>query len=455
MRCNECNKGFKFPSTATILKRHWSKQHSEKEQPADRIGSHTSPPHTKKSKIEQALVHVVSIPALAINMLLHPLVRNLFQVLNPHVEMPESFGTMKEMLRVQFNSVRKSIKEEIAKLQTRPSITCDVSSDSSMKHAYLVHVDTMFLDEPSEEEEDEENEEDEIYSMETEILLQTVFPLRIRCFAHSLQLVILRFFKELVEPISGFCTLRALVGKFKHSVSATQDLLTSTGKILVKASSTRWASFILVIERYLEVYEVVRSIAQAKKWSCPTAVETEFLRGVYNMMKIMVDVLERIQGEKVVTISHAYGFVKAMKRGVAKFKENLETRNLAEALLKLIDDRFCVMYDALHLSFDPIYLMAAAFDSNTAHLLEEIEFELAVSSIQGLIKRSEEAENVDYVPLNKERSELDVMLGEIVAEQRAKRQQKRDCMREQRRGSVMFSSVEEHQCLSRRLQSIR
>uniref|UniRef100_A0A915D5Z4 C2H2-type domain-containing protein n=1 Tax=Ditylenchus dipsaci TaxID=166011 RepID=A0A915D5Z4_9BILA len=187
MRCNECKKGFKFPSTATILKRHWSKQHSEKEQPADRIGSHTSPPHTKKSKIEQALVNVVSIPALAIVMLLHPLVRNLFQVLNPHVEMQESFGTMKEMLRVQFNSVRKSIKEEIAKLQNasfnhvrclvrqqyEARISCNIVA--AFKDVLKIHVDTMFLDEPSEEEEDEENEEDELYSMETEILLQYDF----------------------------------------------------------------------------------------------------------------------------------------------------------------------------------------------------------------------------------------------------------------------------------------
>uniref|UniRef100_A0A915E877 Uncharacterized protein n=1 Tax=Ditylenchus dipsaci TaxID=166011 RepID=A0A915E877_9BILA len=194
-----------------------------------------------------------------------------------------------------------------------------------------IHVDTMFLDEPSEEEEDEENEEDEIYSMETEILLQYDFYCLIAAISKdlilgqcSLAYSVLRpfvavgdfaFLQRIGRANIGFCTLRALVGKFKHS-----DLLSSTGKILVKASSTDG-------RRY------------------PVS------RGVYNMMKIMVDVLKRIQGEKVVTISHAYGFVKAMKRGVAKFKENLETRNLAEALLKLIDDRFCVMYDALHLSF--------------------------------------------------------------------------------------------------------
>uniref|UniRef100_A0A915D095 Uncharacterized protein n=1 Tax=Ditylenchus dipsaci TaxID=166011 RepID=A0A915D095_9BILA len=102
------------------LKRHWSKQHSEKEQPADRIGSHISAAY----------------------------------------KMQESFGTMKEMLRVQFNSVRKSIKKKL----------------QSYKWALQsVHVDTMFLDEPSEEEEDEENEEDELYSIETEILLQYNF----------------------------------------------------------------------------------------------------------------------------------------------------------------------------------------------------------------------------------------------------------------------------------------
>uniref|UniRef100_A0A915EBV3 Kinetochore protein NDC80 n=1 Tax=Ditylenchus dipsaci TaxID=166011 RepID=A0A915EBV3_9BILA len=43
---------------------------------------------------------------------------------------------------------------------------------AAFKDVLKIHVDTMFLDEPSEKEEDEENEEDELYSMETEILLQ-------------------------------------------------------------------------------------------------------------------------------------------------------------------------------------------------------------------------------------------------------------------------------------------
>uniref|UniRef100_A0A915EMD8 C2H2-type domain-containing protein n=1 Tax=Ditylenchus dipsaci TaxID=166011 RepID=A0A915EMD8_9BILA len=180
MRCNECNKGFKFPSTATILKRHWSKQHSEKEQPADRIGSHTSPPHTKKSKIEQALVNVVSIPALAINMLLHPLVRNLFQVLNPHVEFRYDEGNASRP--VQFRSKVHQGRNCKATNGLYKVVTDNGSNIvAAFKDVLKIHVDTMFLDEPSEEEEDEENEEDELYSIETEILLHVSLAYSVLC----------------------------------------------------------------------------------------------------------------------------------------------------------------------------------------------------------------------------------------------------------------------------------
>uniref|UniRef100_A0A915E954 Uncharacterized protein n=1 Tax=Ditylenchus dipsaci TaxID=166011 RepID=A0A915E954_9BILA len=81
--------------------------------------------------------------------------------------------------------------------------------------------------------------------------------------------------------------------------------------------------------------------------------------------------------------------------------------------------------------------MAAAFDPNTAHLLEEIEFELAVSSIQGLIKRSEEAENVECALIKKGLSWMSCWV-RLLQNREPRDSKKRDCMREQRRGSVMF-----------------
>jgi hypothetical protein len=63
----------------------------------------------------------------------------------------------------------------------------------------------------------------------------------------------------------------------------------------------------------------------------------------------------------------------------------VRTTGLADELIKLLENRFSMVHDALHVNFDPIYLMAASFDPNTAHLLDETELELAVSSIQGLV----------------------------------------------------------------------
>uniref|UniRef100_A0A915E9H1 Transposase n=1 Tax=Ditylenchus dipsaci TaxID=166011 RepID=A0A915E9H1_9BILA len=71
-------------------------------------------------------------------MFLHPSMRNLFKAMNSNIELPTSKNTLKDMLMDKCTAVKKRMKKALENIPVRPSITCDVWSDSSMKHAYLV-----------------------------------------------------------------------------------------------------------------------------------------------------------------------------------------------------------------------------------------------------------------------------------------------------------------------------
>uniref|UniRef100_A0A915D0V1 Uncharacterized protein n=1 Tax=Ditylenchus dipsaci TaxID=166011 RepID=A0A915D0V1_9BILA len=77
----------------------------------------TSRPRTKKEKIQQALTSALAIPGYAISMFVHPLMRGLFTELNPNVELPRSFDTLKCML------VSEISQSSLGDLRVRTSIT--------------------------------------------------------------------------------------------------------------------------------------------------------------------------------------------------------------------------------------------------------------------------------------------------------------------------------------------
>uniref|UniRef100_A0A915EU38 Uncharacterized protein n=1 Tax=Ditylenchus dipsaci TaxID=166011 RepID=A0A915EU38_9BILA len=103
---------FKHPSMASTLSYHWIKKHPNKEQPPANLrrSDITSRPRTKKEKIQQALTSALAIPGYSISMFVHPLMRGLFTELNPNVELPRSFDTLKCMLVSRCAAVQKSVK---------------------------------------------------------------------------------------------------------------------------------------------------------------------------------------------------------------------------------------------------------------------------------------------------------------------------------------------------------
>uniref|UniRef100_A0A915DJ64 BED-type domain-containing protein n=1 Tax=Ditylenchus dipsaci TaxID=166011 RepID=A0A915DJ64_9BILA len=248
MECSQCHE--KFSKYKTVLMRHWEKKHQDKDQPRKQIRStgakDSIEPKEKYKKIQKALSAVLSIPSLPIHIFMHPLVRKLFQVMSPSFELPKSFASFKRILQEQFLSLQEDIKDNLSKMQQRYSLTCDVWTDSGMKNAYLgvtLHyadvtgtLRRIFLgfqqlnDSHTGALVRRETEKilcnyglsltnafkvvtdagsnmvkafNEIRmsdidpnQYEVEFLLRSAFPLRLGCFAHALQLVIMQIFKE-------------------------------------------------------------------------------------------------------------------------------------------------------------------------------------------------------------------------------------------------------------------
>jgi hypothetical protein len=107
--------------------------------------------------------------------------------------------------------------------------------------------------------------------------------------------------------------LSKLIGQFKHSPDACQELVKLTGKMLLSPSTTRWGYWIPVLKRYLSIEEGVKKVARRKKWILPDQIQTEFLRELVPVLEPFMDILISIQASKTVSISHAYTNLKILK----------------------------------------------------------------------------------------------------------------------------------------------
>jgi molecular chaperone GrpE (heat shock protein) len=111
----------------------------------------------------------------------------------------------------------------------------------------------------------------------------------------------------------GFKKLSKLIGQFKHSPDASQELEKLSDKKLILPSATRRSYWIRVLKRYLEIQEHVKKVARRKQWSFPDADDTLFMQELVPVLDPFAKILEAIQAENKVTISNCYTNIKILK----------------------------------------------------------------------------------------------------------------------------------------------
>uniref|UniRef100_A0A915DYR1 Uncharacterized protein n=1 Tax=Ditylenchus dipsaci TaxID=166011 RepID=A0A915DYR1_9BILA len=132
---------------------------------------------------------------------------------------------------------------------------------AAFKDIQIIDFNTEYVDD---DDDDEDYDEGNLSNIPDESILLEAFPQRISCFAHSLQLVILKFFKDDVIFFSGYKKMMDVVKKVKISPKLKKELHKRCGATVKLPSTTRWGSLIEVIRQFLEVKQSLGEIQSLK-----------------------------------------------------------------------------------------------------------------------------------------------------------------------------------------------
>lgn len=173
------------------------------------------------------------------------------------------------------------------------------------------------------------------------------------CFAHTINLIVQNGLKS-VEPIMAIIVkFRSLVAHFKRSTTASSKLFEvqvkagKEPKKLLQDVTTRWNSTYYMVDRLLEMEEIVRT-TMALLNSNVVVISVEewlLLRELRKVLKPMEELTKIISGQKYVTLSS----VLILTKGIEHIYKNLQRddddhnpliQNLIKEFLSGIAERF-------------------------------------------------------------------------------------------------------------------
>jgi hypothetical protein len=157
-------------------------------------------------------------------------------------------------------AVSASVQNSAADEVSSGDVDVEAADDSNEDNVDSDDVDEDEYDGDGDEEEDNEmgdvadgvnDEGDEMVEANDETDLMTVvYYRRMKCMAHTLQLVIKKVY---VHYDSLIVKVRRFVSRIRRSGPAVEKLHSLTGKVLVTDNVTRWNSTFLMIKRLIEV----------------------------------------------------------------------------------------------------------------------------------------------------------------------------------------------------------
>ena len=158
--------------------------------------------------------------------------------------------------------------------------------------------------------------------------------MHVRCFAHTLQLVIKDGFKHVGSISKVLGKASAIVSHVKKSIHATEAL--ESEKSLQKATVTRWNSQLTMIHSILRIpKEKLDMLGTSHKL---TQYDWKVLQDLDENLTPFETATQCIQGDKVVTSSMIVPCICVLKASMAKLSNKFSTR-LVSALKTSVDDR--------------------------------------------------------------------------------------------------------------------
>ena len=204
------------------------------------------------------------------------------------------------------------------------------------------------------------SEEEDFDRRESSIVAQFSSMTRLSCFAHTLQLVVVKFNNDAsVKPVLK--NAYALVKKVNSSTRATQLLVQRCGKKLVSNCPTRWSSTFLLIDRMLEVREALNQVLFELNMDNMNVSEWNVLQCIKTLLQPFAAATSLMSGDTYVTLSDViptYFILRDQLESVVQESSFACVKTVADLMLKELVRRFHCLVSPDDSKHDPIYAIA-------------------------------------------------------------------------------------------------
>lgn len=295
-----------------------------------------------------------------------------------------SFGIMPKITYIVSDSAANMIKAFSLPFFESPESTSEADSDSDSEDGF--------------------GETDELETESNELLYSDITDYgckHVRCFAHTLQLVIKDGFKQVGSIGKVVSKASAIVSHAKKSIHATEVL--ETERALQAARVTRWNSQLSMIRSILRIPE--DKLDSLNTFHKLTAYDRKILEDLVEILTPFETATHCIPGDKVVTSSMVVPCIRVLKAAMTKLSSKFSNNKLLLSLKASVNTRLAQYEDCddfvLASALDPRFKLkwcanSAEYSMIRAKLVCQVLAKLAVQEPN----REETTQDLDHLPNN-------------------------------------------------------
>ena len=195
---------------------------------------------------------------------------------------------------------------------------------------------------------DPDNDAEEFADREREHVLAFGGMTRLSCFAHTIQLVLLKFNKD-KRVAAVLKKVTSVVKKFNMSKNATEQLVNEAGVKLLGVCPMRWSSTYLVIERLLRVQESLTKVMTERRMDATQLSQWDVLDDMYHLLQPFADLTTLTSAEFHPTLSSVIPSVMLIKKYLKEVVDKKSSLScVAKDMLHDTESRLNMLLDHKH-----------------------------------------------------------------------------------------------------------